>query len=214
MILALSKIPDSDARAIWMQAISDGANSVQPSAAVNGYAFLYQLYPYLLSKFAVMTRSKNRCPSIQQMEHFFLRTGGKYLRNTNFPVIHISRFERFYNWFLSMCAIVSELSSIYNDYNLDCLFYGKRTSSEVLSRRPTGTFILSLTHKLDSLALRYKRSGKSTEICTVVLTRKGQDAYFVNKSKATLSLFQVIRPRTYLKYLYTPQMLIDKKALF
>ena len=215
MILALSKMADSDARAIWMQSVSDGAHSVAPSAASNGYAFLYQLYPYLLGKFAVATRSKNRCPSIQQMEHYFLRTGGKYLRRTNFPVIHISKFERFYRWFLSMCAIVAELGSIYNDYNLDCLFYGKRTSTEILSRRPSGTFILSLTHKLDCLALKYKKSSnKNNDICTILLLRRGRDSYAVNKSKATQSLFQIIRPRTYLKYLYTPQMLIDKKALF
>merc|ERR1719242_600365 len=121
LILALSKIADSDARAIWMQAISDGAHEsvsdMAPSVASNGYAFLYQLYPYLLHKFTTMTLSQNRCPQIQQMEHYFLKTGGKYLQSTNFPVIHISKFNRFYQWFLSMCSIVAELRSIYNDYN-------------------------------------------------------------------------------------------------
>merc|ERR1719150_2759444 len=111
-----------------MQAVSDGASA--HSVAPSGYAFLYQLYPYLLRKFAAVTRSKNRCPQIQQMEHYFLKTGGKYLRCTNFPVIHISKFHRFYSWFLSMCSIVAELRTIYDDYNLDCLFYGKRTSTE------------------------------------------------------------------------------------
>merc|ERR1712113_897478 len=185
-----------------------------PSVASNGYAFLYQLYPYLLHKFTTMTLSQNRCPQIQQMEHYFLKTGGKYLQSTNFPVIHISKFNRFYQWFLSMCSIVAELRSIYNDYNLDCLFYGKRTSSEILRMRPQGTFILSLTHKLHSLALKYKKSSKTNEICTMLLLRRGRDSYSIHKSKSTQSLFQIIRPRSYLKYLYTPQMLIDKKALF
>ena len=103
---------------------------------------------------------------------------------------------------------------IYDDYNLDCLFYGKRTSTEILKMRPQGTFILSFTNKINCLSLRYRKSDKNHDISTLILVRHGRDSYSVNKSKKRASLYQIIRPRTYLKYLYTPQMLIDKKALF
>lgn len=205
----LCKIKDTDARAIWIQACSDCGG-----LAHNQYAYLFKLYPFLVKKFQFTTRTKNRYPQIQQLEHYFLRMGGKYLRNTNFPVIHISKYDKFYSWFLFMCAIVSDLRMIYDDYNLDCLFYGKRTSAEILRMRPQGTFILSLTNKTNYLALKYKKTNKNHEISTIYLVHHGKDLYSVNKSKKQMSLYQIIRPRTYLKYLYTPQMLIDKKALF
>ena len=207
VIAQLAKIKDTDARAIWMQACSEMGSNSQ-------YAYLVKLYPFLVKKFQVTTRTKNRYPQIQQLEHYFLRMGGKYLRNTNFPVIHITKYNKFYSWFTFMCSVVSELRMIYDDYNLDCLFYGKRTSSEILKMRPQGTFILSLTNKTNCLSLRYRKSSKNHDISTIILFRHSRDLYSVNKSKKKASLYQIIRPRTYLKYLYTPQMLIDKKALF
>ena len=212
VIAHLAKIKDTDARAIWMQACIDQMKDNEH------YAYLYKLYPFLVKKFQVTTRTKNRYPQIQQLEHYFLRMGGKYLRNTSFPVIHITKYNKFYSWFTFMCSIVSELRMIYDDYNLDCLFYGKRTSMEILKMRPSGTFILSLTNKSNCLMLRYKKNNNKhhnhDNISTLILFRHSRDLYSVNKSKKKASLYQIIRPRSYLKYLYTPQMLIDKKALF
>eukprot|EP01083_Nonionella_stella_P183770 664957_1 len=206
VIAHLARIKDPDATAIWMHAGSH----------YNQYAYLYKLYPFLVQKFQITTRTKHRFPQIQELEHYFLKMGGKYLRNTNFPVIHITKYNKFYGWFMFMCAIVSDLRQIYDDYNLECLFYGKRTSSEILRMRPQGTFVLSLTNKMNCLAIKYKKTNKSKEISSILLMRHSKDSYSVIKAKdqTKASLFQIIRPRTYLKFLYTPQMLIDKKALF
>ena len=87
VIAHLTKIKDTDATAIWMQACAEMDSN-------NQYAYLVRLYPFLVKKFQVTTRTKiNRYPQIQQLEHYFLRMGGKYLRNTNFPVIHISQIS-------------------------------------------------------------------------------------------------------------------------
>eukprot|EP01083_Nonionella_stella_P225611 801896_1 len=190
------------ARKIWM------------NSSKTHVASLHALYPHLIDEFLRLTKCESRHPTLQQIELFFVRTGGVYGVNDALPFITADKFDKFFAWFRSMCSIINDLRPMYNraEDPLVGLFYGRKTAQETLEHKPEGTFILRLASQENGLAITYKNPiGK---IQNVLLKRISNEMYKVGKSDKETLLFHLIRPWPKLKYLYTPSQLIRKKLLF
>ena len=195
------------AQKIWINAAKD--MFAMPSPFRLGLA---KLYPHLITDFINLTECKRKQPTLQQIETFFARHGGKY--NNNDPYIWDHSFDIFCEWFFGMCWIIKDIRPMYDrdeDY-LICLFYTRNTAQECLISQPEGTFILRLASRQDGLVITYK--NPQSKIQHVLLTRVGDERYKVGKSDKLTFLFNLIRPWTKLKYLYTPNKLIRKTFVF
>merc|ERR1712173_158198 len=62
-------------------------------------ARLQDLYPHLIQEFTRVTRCNERQPTLNQIELFFVRTGGDYVLNQPLPFIRADKFDKFFSWF-------------------------------------------------------------------------------------------------------------------
>ena len=188
-------IQNYNATGIWLNACS--SYDVSRATVAN-------LYPHLIQKFIRLTGCYKNQPTLQQME-------GKF---NNQLIVRSRDFDRFYTWFISMCYIILDLKIVYDriDDPLIGLFYSRITAVESLQHKPVGTFILRLASHTNGLVITYKK--RIEKIQNVLLMRIGNEKYRVGRSNKETLLFQLIGPWDKLKYLYTPNKLIRKAALF
>ena len=182
-------------------------------------ASIDDLYPYLIRKFERITGCKYNQPQLQQIEYFLLQNGGFQTLINGWDsdtkaMIKSHKFDEFYTWFIGMCYIIKDLKSIYDriDDPLIALFYSKTTIEQILPHKPDGTFILRLSTKQNGLNITYK--NPSRKVANIPLTRVDNQKYRAGKCDKEADLFQLIRPWTKLKCLYTPNKLIRKNVLF
>lgn len=83
---------------------------------------------------------------------------------------------------------------------------------EALQEQPVGTFTLRLSSGVNGLGITYKT--RQEKLQHILLIRTGKERYRIGKSDREVLIFRFIRAWDKLKYLYTPNRLIQKKVVF